>query len=66
MELWELERAASIVYEMCRQHPEICPHDWEYHFSRPIDAEGKVKEVHYKCCICGIEETRTERSEKND
>ena len=31
MDLRQLEYAAEILFRMCREHPEICPHD--YHWS---------------------------------
>lgn len=58
MNLNMLEKAAYVVFEICRQHPEICPHDYEWHWTSAPDENGKRVE-HYKCNLCGREETRT-------
>lgn len=52
MELYDLEKAAVLFYAMCRNHPEICPHEFEFNWSQIIDDK---KHIHYKCTICGCE-----------
>lgn len=52
MDLSTLERAAYIVFAMCEQHPEICPHDYEWEWSKTNE---NIKEEHYKCKLCGKE-----------
>ena len=58
MNLAMLEKAAVVVFAMCREHPEICPHDYIWSGSRTLD-NGK-KEAHYKCSLCGTEIVRLE------
>ena len=53
MDLRILEKAAMVVFEMCRQHPEICPHDYEWYWTN-TNKDGKRVE-HYKCNLCGSE-----------
>ena len=53
MDLSTLERAAYIVFAMCEQHPEICPHDYEWEWTNT-----KTKEEHYKCILCGTKYTK--------
>lgn len=53
MDLYKLEKAAMIVFEMCRQHPEICPHDYEWCCTK-INEDGKYVE-YYRCNLCGSE-----------
>lgn len=52
MDLRMLEKAAYIIFEMCREHPELCPHDWEWEWTNT-----RTGEKHYKCNLCGKEET---------
>lgn len=62
MDIYLLEKAASIVFAMCREHPEICPHEWIWEWT-----EGPVagmRNVHYKCSICGTEKTLTVTEEE--
>lgn len=50
----KLGMAADIVFEICRRHPELCPH--YYRWSRTqYKATETVK--YYKCQICGQEKT---------
>ena len=51
MDLHMLEYAAEIVFRMCREHPEICPHDYSWYKTTPSDEDGK-RLKHYKCGIC--------------
>ena len=48
MDVNDIERAAHIVYQICREHPEICPHDYEWYMSN-----GLVS--YYKCTLCGMQ-----------
>ena len=52
MDLYTLEKAAMIVFEICKQHPEICPHDYHWYRTSAPDENGKRVE-HYKCSLCG-------------
>ena len=52
MDLAMIEKAAYMFFEMCRQHPEICPHDWEWEWT-----DTRIGERHYKCLFCGEEMT---------
>lgn len=51
MDLDDIQRAANIIFRMCEEHPEICPHDYI-----PIGCgetpDGKF-ENRYRCTICG-------------
>lgn len=51
MDLDSLELAANVVFEMCRQHPELCPHHYEWKAS--IQREDGTKLEYYRCRICG-------------
>lgn len=42
MNLAMLEKAAVVVFAMCREHPEICPHDYIWSGSRMLD-NGKKR-----------------------
>ena len=53
MDLRFIEKAAEVIFEMCRQHPEICPHDYHWSMSRIVE-NGK-EEKHYTCGLCGNE-----------
>ena len=62
-----LELLEDIVFGMCRAHPEICPHKYEWVLDR--EKEG-YRERHYECSLCGDKKTRkipitfSERKEK--
>ena len=51
MELNHLELAAEIMFELCRLHPELCPHRYEWASS--IQRKDGSKLEYYKCQICG-------------
>ena len=55
MDTRTMEMAADIVFRMCRAHPEICPHNYEW--TREQQMEGHI-ERHYECTICGDRQTR--------
>ena len=59
MNLYMLEKAAHVIFAMCREHPEICPHDYEWYWTQNKD--GKYIE-HYKCNLCGSEYERIKDS----
>ena len=59
MDVHMLEYAAEILFRMCREHPEICPHDYNWSGSMKSTEEGKL-ENHYTCCLCGREDVRIE------
>lgn len=46
MQLYEIENAVTLFYEMLRHHPELCPHDWEWIM------QEKDGTKHYRCKIC--------------
>lgn len=59
MDLDDIELAANIVFRMCKEHPEICPH---YYEGRAIwsgeNSDGKW-EMHYVCELCGTKIVKT-------
>lgn len=56
MDLNSLELAANVIFELCRQHPELCPH--HYGWMSSIKRGDKTTIEHYKCRICGCENTK--------
>lgn len=55
MDIYELEEAAHIVYIMCRNHPELCPHQYEWESSTTVN---NVTTDQYRCRICGTVDKR--------
>lgn len=53
MDLRQVELAADILFRMCREHPEICPHNYEWMGRRTL--ENGVKETRYVCTLCDNE-----------
>lgn len=54
MDLSMLEKAAEVVFAMCREHPEICPHD--YHWCSTTTSKETGREIKcYRCGLCGSE-----------
>lgn len=51
MDLQELELAAKVIFAMCEQHPEICPHIYAWQGGRTH--EDGHREDHYRCQLCG-------------
>jgi hypothetical protein len=52
MDLRQLEYAAEILFKICREHPEFCPHDYNWEGSTIDKTTGKsVKR--FKCGLCG-------------
>ena len=54
MDIMQIAYATELFFKMCREHPEICPHDWEWHWTSAPDENGKRVE-HYTCRLCGNE-----------
>ena len=48
----DLDRAAMLIFRLCHNHPELCPHEMEW--SHDYTKDG-VKHVCFKCRICGYE-----------
>ena len=61
MNIYALEKAAEIVFAMCRQHPELCPHDWGW-----VSTNLNTGEKKYKCNICGKQKTLKEEEVGNE
>lgn len=51
MDLRYIEKAADVIFRMCREHPEICPHDYSWTCTKTLN-DGK-EEVHFVCQLCG-------------
>lgn len=51
MNLEDLEKAANLIFDLCKNHPDLCPHDWKVTSITGIDTGKEVR--HYKCSICG-------------
>ena len=62
MDIHMLEFAAHTLFRMCKEHPEICPHDYHWSYSSKSTEEGKL-EKHYVCSLCGHEDIRIEDEE---
>lgn len=60
MDIGDIEFAAKIVYAICREHPEICPHSHEWKWSDKLKEDG-TREAHYKCRLCGHEYVKNEK-----
>ena len=60
MDLHMLEMCANKFLEMCRNHPEICPHD--YHWTLTEHKANKTI-TYYRCGFCG-HETSIEEEDK--
>ena len=65
MDLNQIKDAAQIVFEICRNHPEICPHRYEWQSTKITESCGyKVEEKLYRCTICGDEKETNECIQK--
>ena len=63
MDIRKIEQAAEIVFRMCRDNPELCPHDFEWIGSSTKYIADYSKTIHtYRCNICGIEKQKIEES----
>ena len=60
MDLGQLEFAANLIFELCRQHPELCPHHYLL-VAQVESVKDGIIEKRYVCDICGHEETRTRK-----
>lgn len=54
MDINQIEYAALKFFEMCRAHPEVCPHDYHWRCST-IDKANNVEIKRYVCGLCGNE-----------
>ena len=64
MDIRQMEMAAEIVFRMCREHPEICPHMYQWIGSSTKTLDGKNIEIDtYKCGICGNEQSTVKEAE---
>lgn len=56
MDLDDIKLAADIVFRICKEHPEICPHYYNEHKPKfhGTNADGKW-EHRYICELCGTE-----------
>ena len=59
MDLNYIEKMATMFNVMLIEHPELCPHDYEWYLTRYRD-DGSM-EVYYRCRICGSEMFYIER-----
>lgn len=63
MDLQMIEYAAQKFFEMCRLHPDICPHD--YHWCRTYtDRNTGIVYKYYVCGLCGQEIKQVENENK--
>lgn len=61
MDIQTVEKTVMLFHEMCRMHPEICPHDYEWKWSRKTGNNNELEECHYACTICGAERVDVKR-----
>lgn len=54
MDIMKIAYAAELFFAMCREHPEICPHDYSLNRISESVENGECVE-HYKCNLCGNE-----------
>ena len=58
-----IELAAEIVFKICENHPEICPHIYNWVGDKSAYMDGKnVTLAQYRCGLCKHEKTEI----KND
>lgn len=53
MDIHQLEYAANMFFKMCREHPEVCPHDWKWCETNYVNRKHT-----YRCNLCGQESFR--------
>lgn len=54
MEIEQVERLLKLFLKMLMEHPELCPHEWEFWQSYPDTQEGKSGRTYeYSCRFCG-------------
>ena len=55
----QIELAARIVFRICEEHPDICPHD--YHWIKESDIyeidDQSYRDITYRCGLCKKEIT---------
>lgn len=51
MDIEYIEHAARLFFEMCRNHPEICPHEYRWTMTETMKDGSEMD--HYKCQLCG-------------
>ena len=54
MDMAQVEYAAQMFFMMCREHPEICPHDYSWS-GTIIDNMNNCEIKKYVCGLCGHE-----------
>lgn len=52
MDIKQIDKAAEIIFRLCSNHPELCPHDWEWHRTS-FNKEKDVMVQEFNCRICG-------------
>lgn len=57
MDIQRIEYAARMFFEMCAQHPEICPHDFHWQYGE-MRQDGTRKSDTYVCHLCGQEKIK--------
>lgn len=50
MDIQYIEYATQLFFEMCRNHPEICPYDYRWTMTNTLK-DGREEE-HFKCQLC--------------
>lgn len=53
MDLYTIEKYILLLHEFFRNHPDLCPHDWDWEWTK--NAYTFDEERHYKCSVCGEE-----------
>ena len=62
MDLHYIEYAANMFFRFCQQHPDLCPHDWNFSWCR--NDSDTTKTSGYICGLCGKEKAiQLERKE---
>lgn len=54
MDIKQIEYAATMFFRMCKEHPEVCPHDYDWSGST-IDKTNGVEIKRHVCRLCGRE-----------
>lgn len=47
-----IARLECLLGYICREHPEFCPHEYEWQSSKCINKEQDIWEEYYKCNLC--------------
>ena len=56
MEIGQVERLLKLFLKMLKEHPELCPHEWEFLKSYPNTQKGKSGRTYkYECRVCGAD-----------